>query len=147
VTSALGGRFTLALTGQVDTAEYEARMLAIARACEALGELGEKETPCDPETEEDPDNPWRVLSFKAVDSGDPELKDAEEEAKARLVGHRLYRIVFGRVEPEREDERKHPGDHRKVLMKMSRIVKLFGGTVPQVLLKDEGKPWQAFKTD
>ena len=56
--------------------------------------------------------------------------------------------MFGRVEAER----KHPGDHRKVLMKMSRIVKLFGGTVPQgtvpqVLLKDDGKRWQAIETD
>jgi hypothetical protein len=50
--------------------------------------------------------------------------------------------VFGRV----ETKRKHPGDHRKVLVTVSRIVKLFGGTMPQVLVKDEGKPWQAFKT-
>jgi hypothetical protein len=151
VNSALDGMFTLALTGQVDTAEYEARILAIARACVALKKkLGSKKTPCDLETE-DPDNPWRVLSFQTVDSGDRELKHAEEEAGAdRLVGDRhdrLYRIVFGRVEDEREAERKHPGDHRKVLMKMSRIVKLFGGTVPQVLFKDESKPWQVFKTD
>lgn len=147
VTSALAGRFTLALTGQVDTAEYEARILAIARACVALKKkLGSEKTPCDPETE-DLDNPWRVLSFQTVDSDDRVLKHAEEEAGAdRLVGDRrdrLYRIVFGRV----EDEREHPGDHRKVSVRMSRIVKLFGGTVPQVLLKDEGKPWQAFKTD
>jgi hypothetical protein len=145
VTSALGGRFTLALTGRVDTAEYEARILAIARACEALGALGEKETPCDPESM-DYQNPWRVLSFKAVGSGDGELKDAEEKAEARLVGHRrdrLYRIVFGRVEAEQT----HRGNHRKVSVPMSRIVKLFGGTVPQVLVKDGGKRWRAIKTD
>jgi hypothetical protein len=143
VNSALDGRFTLALTGQVDTVEYKARILAIARACVALEKLGSKKTPCDPETS-DPDNPWRVLSFKTVDSGDQELKHAEEEAQAdHLVDDRPYRIVFGCV----GNKRKHPGDHRKVLVTMSRIVKLFGGTVSQVLVKDEGKPWRAVETD
>jgi hypothetical protein len=146
VNSALDGRFTLSLTGQVDTAEYEARILAIARAYVALEEkLGiELYDPVGVEQNE-PEHPWRVLSYRTVVSGDQELKRAEEEAEARLVGDRrdrLYRIVFGRV----ETKRKHPGDHRKVLVTVSRIVKLFGGTMPQVLVKDEGKPWQAFKT-
>ena len=130
VNSTLDGRFTLALTGQVDTVEYTPRILAIARTYVALGV-------------EPNDRRWRVLSFQKVVSGDQELERAQAEAEAELAGDRLYRIVFGRVGAVRE----HPGDHRKVRVEISEIVTLFVGVMPQVLIKQEGPAWRAVEAD
>jgi hypothetical protein len=125
VQSALDGLFSLALTGKVDTTEYTARILAMARAYNAL-----RIAPRDPS--------WRVLSFRVVAASDEELRGAETEAGARLEGSR-YRIVFGRSGNLRSD----PSNHRRVLVDVHETATTFAGALPVILVKRADDAWRA----
>ena len=130
VRSARENRFTLALTGRVDVLEYEARVLAAARAYIALG--------VDPGTRE-----WRLLSFRAVAGGDDaaQLAGAEQAAGAGLAGRR-YRLEFGRSGSPVAD----PQDHRRMRVQIAERATLFAGAEADLLLQRAGGAWQAVTT-
>ena len=131
VQSALGERFSLALTGKVTFAEYTARILAMARAYEAL-ELASG----DPDAQD-----WRILSFLSAASNDEELQDAQTQTGVLLQGT-VYRIAFGRP----AEMRPSPDDHRKARVKIAETAVLFVGVLPRILIKRAETPWQAIPT-
>jgi hypothetical protein len=130
VNSALDERFSLTLTGQVDTAEYTARILAIARTNVALEAVAPEMLG------------WRLISFQPVVAGDQDLARAENETGAPLLGEARYRITLGRPDAER----RRPGDHRQVEVEIGEVATLFVGALPRVLVKREGAAWQAVET-
>jgi hypothetical protein len=127
VENALKNRFSLALTGRVDTLRYTARVLAMARAYLAVGVRinapGLK-------------NRWNVLSFRAVDEGSAEVKAALRQAGSVALGGDVFRIEMYRpeaVEPQ-------PRDHRKVHVGMRERTVLFVGATNRVVMKaDEAR--------
>ena len=127
VQSALDGSFTLALTGAVGVAEYEARVLVAARAYLAL------------EIEPD-DRDWRLLSFRAVQDGDDELEAAQEEADFVLSGAR-FRLEFGQRGAELDTD-----DHRKVRLEVDERATVYAGALPRLLVQRTGGAWQAVRT-
>ena len=129
VGSAFENSFSLALTSKVDTVEYTARILVMARAYEALG--------VNPS-----DRSWRVLSFRAVAANDRELREAEAEAGVMLGGDRRYRIIFGRA----ANAQRHPSDHRTVRIEIGETATLFAGAPARVLVKREGDAWRVVVT-
>lgn len=130
VRSALDNRFTLALTGQVDVLEYEARVLVAARAYIAL------DVP--PDTRQ-----WSLLSFRAVGDGADaaELAAAEAQAQTALAGNR-YRLEFGRRASQAPD----PQDHRRVRVQLAERATIFAGAEADLLVKRAGGAWQAVQT-
>ena len=130
VRSALEHRFTLALTGQVDVAEYQARVLVAARAYVAL------DVP--PDTRQ-----WSLLSFRAVGDGvdAAELAEAQAQSQVTLGGAR-FRLEFGRRASQAPD----PQDHRKVRVQLAERATMFAGAEPQLLVKRAGGAWQAVQT-
>lgn len=127
VESALGGEFSLALTGRVDTPEYEARILAVARTYLALRiEPGNRR--------------WRLLSFLVAEPGDEARSAAEGAAGVTLPG-RAYRLVFGLAGTAAPD----PADHRQVRIPMQQMVTAFAGAGPTVLVNRDGD-WTAVRT-
>jgi hypothetical protein len=130
VNSALDAGFSLSLTGQVDTAEYTARILAVARTNVVLAVVA-------PEMLR-----WRMTSFQPVIAGDQDLARAEEETGVPLLGEARYRITLGSPEAER----RRPADHRIVEVEIGEVATLFVGALPQVLIKREGAAWRAVET-
>jgi len=129
VESALEGRFSLALTGQVDVEEYTARVLAMTRCYAALS--------LDPG-----DGSWRITSFLSSPVDDAERGQAESEAGGSL-GPEAFRVVFSRALEELEGS----GDHRLVRLGVGETVTLFAGALPRVLVGREGEPWRLVRTD
>jgi hypothetical protein len=130
VNSALDAGFSLSLTGRVDTAEYTARILAIARTNVALAAVA-------PEMLE-----WRMTSFQPVVAGDQDLARAEEETGVPLLGEARYRITLGRPDAER----RRPADHRIVEVEIGEVATLFVGALPRVLIKRADAAWRAVET-
>ena len=87
VENSLKNRFTLELTGKVDTNRYKSRILAMARAYQASGIL---KTPLG-ENPEKVKIQWPVLSFREISANDAELKEGEKQTGLKLQGE-LYRI-------------------------------------------------------
>ncbi len=125
VATALEGAFTSALTGEVDTREYIARTLALVRLHEAL-DIGAG------------DPAWRLLSFRVVADGDPELARAEEQSGRRIVG-RAFRCVLGRA----SGQRPAPDDHREVIVTVDRELTAIVGAGAEILLREDGGAWQS----
>lgn len=124
VDSALEGRFSLALTGQVDTEEYTARILATLWAHRLAGvDRGDRSR--------------RVVSFRGLAADDDELQEAEREAGATLPGAR-YRLEFALVRPGTQ----LPADHRHVLSEVGESVLVMASTLPRALVKAGGDPWE-----
>jgi hypothetical protein len=130
VQSALEGRFSLALTGKVDTTEYTARILAMTRAYAAL-HLNARDR-----------LDWNVLSFRAIAADNEERRSAEGETGTRLESP-CYRITLGR----RGAERRNLRDHRKIQVEMSETVRLLVSTPPWILIKRGTAAWQAVRID
>jgi hypothetical protein len=90
IRNALDGRFTMRLTARVNPDEYQNRVLAMAMVYRALRVSGDA-TGGDPLS-------WIVLSFRSVVRGDPELDQAEIDARVVLHGD-VYRFeLFERVQ-------------------------------------------------
>lgn len=129
VQTALDNRFTLALTGQVDVPEYEARVLVAARSYIALG--------VPPNTRQ-----WSLLSFRAVDGQSVgELDEAETQTGVMLAGNR-YRLEYGRRASQAPD----PQDHRKVRVRIAERVLMFAGAEADLLVRRAGGAWQSVTT-
>jgi hypothetical protein len=127
VRSALDGAFTLALTGKVGVAEYEARVLVAARSYIALGIKPD-------------DRDWRLLSFRAAETGDDELDEAQTKSGVTLSGD-IYRLQFGHVGDELGTD-----DHRKVQIEIGEQATLYAGALSRLLVKRTGGSWQAVRT-
>lgn len=139
----LVGMMTAALTARIDTAEYQARTLAMEAVYWGLGIH-------DPDFFRDYDEKdavpkilrakaaWAVFSFRTVGADDPDVKAAEQATGVRLAGPQRYRFHVYRWGDESPD----PEDMGTVLVEMleQAIACVSGNTV---LLQREGGPWTA----
>jgi hypothetical protein len=131
VENALQNRFSLQLTGRVDIDEYEYRIKVMARAYIACGiDISKKSDQVQRLLAENP-----VLSFRKVQSGDTELKEAENQSGSQLSGQ-IFRIeiVNGQAMIADDDRKKM---HLKVLNKFSCYV----GEMNIVLIKHNDDGW------
>ena len=104
VKNALAGQFSMNLTARVDSTEYQQRVLAMAFAYLALGaeRTGNKRTPVPIGDLKGSSGPgerhfWKLLSFRSITHGDPELAQAEQDAQLTLMSN-VYRCEFYRVD-------------------------------------------------
>jgi hypothetical protein len=132
VEAALAKKFTLVQTGAVDTREYEARVLAVARSYRALGVTGGGR---DAQIRQKAQ--WSVLSFRRLNKGDPEMAAAEGATNTRLTMP-AYRIEFYKHgTPQRV-----PGKVRKIHVPVRERALLFVDGA-RILRKRDNLPWQA----
>ncbi|KST67708.1 hypothetical protein [Mastigocoleus testarum] len=129
VDSSLNQKFSLALTGQVDVNEYTSRVLAMARAYQAIGISSNREA-------------LAVLSFRAVDPNEGELQEAQAQTGVRLQGN-LYRFEFYR----RGRELQHDSDITKVYYEMLDRIVLFVGAPPRIIARVNNGAWQTVRTN
>ena len=133
VTNSLLGTFTLALTGRVTEQEYRSRVLAMARAYDAVG-VG---TGASPGAVLAAKGRWAVVSFRTTDGDDPDVRSAVADTGALLV-QPLYRFELCRRGPVRPSAT----DVAKVHMPVQRRVSLLVDPV-SVLLLESGGRWRA----
>lgn len=127
VANALDGKFSLALTGRVDSAEYQARVLAMARVYRGL-------RPGAPRAGD-----WTVLSFRKVQATDADLLAAAQDAgSAALRVGRIYR--FGLFLPG--ESKQHPNDVRKVRVPIHAEASVFIDE-ERLFLQRDGGTWKA----
>jgi hypothetical protein len=133
VANSLRGAFSLALTGRIQEREYQARVLAMARAYVALG----VDTTQSFATVVRAKARWAVLSFRALDPADEEARTAAKATGAGLT-EPLYRIVAFR----HGGSRPHPSDVARVRVAVERRVELLVDPVT-VLLREETGQWRS----
>ncbi len=127
VRSALDNRFTLAITGRVDTATYEARILAMARAYQAVG-IGLREA----------NGTWGVLSFREIDADEATLVEAQQQTGRRLRGQVRAVVLSREGQPAPV-----AGNHRRVHVPVeTRATVLVGALALALVRRDEGR-WEA----
>jgi hypothetical protein len=135
------GTMTAALTAQIDTAEYQTRILAMEAVYWGLGihdpdfvkQYGDKDAVNKVLRAK---AAWAVLSFRAVKSDEPGLAAAEQATGVRLAGPRRYFFHVYRWGKQIAD----PDDMRVVFMEMLEqgIAYVSGNTV---LLRHDDGPW------
>lgn len=128
VRSALDARFSLAETGEVISAEYEARVLAMARSYIAAGL-----------TSTSAKRAWGVLSFLAAEDG--EVASAQSEAGTNLQGQVWAVELFRRGEA-----RLSPTDHRLVHVAISERLRALVGALPGALVRRGQGRWEFVPT-
>jgi hypothetical protein len=135
----LVGTMTAALTSRVDTAEYQARILAMEAIYWALGihdpdfasKYGDKEAVYKVLQAK---AAWAVLSFRSVQQNDPGLAAAEQAAGARLAGARRYFFHVYRWGKQLPD----PSDMRIVFVEMLEQVSAYASENTVLLRHDNG---------
>jgi hypothetical protein len=129
VEAALENKFSLSLTGLIDTTEYKSRVLSMVRVNDAL-----KLTSLADRRE------WQVLSFQLITSHSEELEEAENETNSKLNG-RIYRFYLIRIRAKVStgDE---PADHRKIRVPIIKSVLLFVDQDMVLLKKSETNEWE-----
>lgn len=138
VENTLQNKFTLSLTGKIDTAEYKARLLAMAYAYKALG-LRYYENP-DPQKGKfdlyKQKSFWKVLSFLVITSSTNELDIAQAETATILSGT-IYRFeVF------KPGEEVKSNNFQTVKYKIQeRVILFIDGR--NILIKNEKSKWEA----
>lgn len=137
VENSLKNRFTLKLTGKVDTNKYKSRILAMARAYQASGIL---KTPLG-ENSEKVKTEWPVLSFREISTTDAELKEAEKQTGLKLQGE-LYRIEIY----HKKSARDHKNDPKKVYVSMQGKMLFLVGSISDVLVKRDEGIWKSVTT-
>jgi hypothetical protein len=126
------GTMTAALTARIDTAEYQARIMAMEAVYWALGihdTLPLNETLRAKAA-------WAVLSFRHAAADETELAEAERATRGRLSGSPRYRFHVYRWGKQIPD----PDDMRTVLVEMRDQVILYVNA-STVLLRRETGPW------
>jgi hypothetical protein len=99
VQNAFKNKFSLALTGKIDTEEYLRRILAMAKIYQALGIKGEK----DPKKEEKINQDkiekasFEVLSFEKVDPSLAELATALKESGLNKIDGSIYQFEIFKI--------------------------------------------------
>lgn len=137
VENSLQNRFTLALTGKVDTNKYKSRILAMAKAYQASGIL---KTPLGENTENSKFE-WPVLSFREISANDAELNEAQKQTGLKLKGD-LFRIEIYHIKNTRD----HNSDHKKIYVSMQEKLIILLGSIPEVLIKRDERPWTSVAT-
>ncbi|MGQ4646492.1 hypothetical protein [Lyngbya aestuarii] len=142
VENALQGKFSLALTGQVDVNEYQARVLAMGYVYRALG-IKEEDFFGGDVADQDAFFPiirekakWSVLSFREVLATDQELQTVQSKTGITLEGS-VYRFEMYR----HGQQSAHPNDFRKRLVAIEESATLFVKGF-QILLKRGAHPWE-----
>jgi hypothetical protein len=132
VEAALGKKFSLTPTLDVDTREYEGRVLAMARVYRALGiTTGNRDTQIRQKAK------WSVLSFQKLDRPTRELRGAEK-ATARVCTLPAYRFeLYRHGRPVNKGK-----DVRKIHVPIHERAFLFVDTL-QVLFKRGTRDWKA----
>jgi hypothetical protein len=127
VESALANLFSMKLTATISTRVYVARVLAMARVYRALGVTSKRMKEI-----------WNVLSFRAIDPEDPELKKAENATGVVLTGD-LFRFEMYQPVPVA----KQPADFRRKNKGVTLRNVLFIGGNNRVLVKPDNADWKA----
>jgi hypothetical protein len=130
VDSALGNKFTLALTAHVTSQEYQHRILALFRVYQVLTrQLNPNDLQVDPQDK----SRWLLLSFREVLPGDAEFQQAQTQGG--IIEGTVYRFDVSRNGPFAPD----PGDPRRREVRLEDRTVLFAGAlkgqVPRVLKK------------
>ena len=128
VRQAVENRFSIRLTARVTVAEYQSRILALSRVYAAVGDLGNIDTIR---------RQWIVLSFRTVPTGDQDLHEAEDQARAVLRG-RVYRVELCDYVPVRA---RKPVDGRVGILRFPLVdLRMFYASASsiRVLTKREG---------
>ena len=130
VTNSLEGRFSLARTGRIQEHEYRGRVLAMARAYEALETIGARDGV--PFRKSD----WAVLSFRGMDPADGVAETAAGETGVRLTAplHRFDVFLHGA-------QRRHPTDVTRVLVDVGLRIELLVDPL-RVLARQQGGSWR-----
>ena len=137
VYNSLKKAFTLSQLGKnIDTDEFEARMLAMNRAYQSAGLL--KPHPPGEISQDDRDiqRKWPVLSFKKVRSDETELQEAQTKTRIKLKGN-IYRIEIFHAGDTQEHE-----DHRKIQVEIRDKFIIFVGNLRHVLIKKNDGTWK-----
>jgi hypothetical protein len=144
VENSLKNRFTLKLTGKVDTNKYKSRILAMARAYQASGilktPLGENSEKIKSEWQKIKSE-WPVFSFREISATHAELKEAEKQTGLKLEGE-LYRIEIYHIKNMRD----HINDPKKVLVSMQGKMIFLVGSISDVLVKRDESTWKSVTT-
>ena len=125
VENALQKKFSLALTGQVEVRQYEARLLAMANVYRVLGIATADR------------GLWSVFSFRKVEPTEPELQQAKAQTGTTLQGS-IYRFEIYR----HGSSSLHPDDPRKRLVEIQEMVTLFVAPI-RILLKRGSGAWES----
>ncbi|HEX7154843.1 MAG TPA: hypothetical protein VF618_25395 [Thermoanaerobaculia bacterium] len=92
VESALADRFTLELTSAVDTHQYTARVVAMARAYRAIGVTSSRQK-----------GEWQIISFRSIAATSKDVKAAKSDTGVQLGGpifrFDLYQPVLVAAQP------------------------------------------------
>jgi hypothetical protein len=99
VQNAMKNKFSLALTGKIDTEEYLRRILAMSKVYQALGIKGEKDPNKEDKINQDKIDKasFSVLSFEKVDSSNSELVTAKKESSVTKIDGILYRFEIFKI--------------------------------------------------
>jgi hypothetical protein len=109
VRTALQGKLSLRLTARVDSAEYVSRVLAAAFAYLSLGaERTSPPRPMNPRRLADERSNWKMLSFRCVAQGSPELEQARQQAGLTMHGC-VYRMEAYKPREQNEKGKRVPG--------------------------------------
>ena len=124
VESALQNQFSLSLTGKVDISEYQARVLAMARAYLAVGVS-------DPRRR----GQWSLLSFRKLPPNDPDLQTAQAQTGVVLQGdiYRFQLYLHGLIS-------QHPTNIRQRRVEVRDIVELLVDPL-QIFRRSDSGPW------
>jgi hypothetical protein len=130
VAMAAAGKFSLAQTGLISTEEYEARVLATARAYRSLGIRGGSQG-----SQLRKKGAWAVLSFQRLTTATKEVKSAEGD-----TGTAIELPAF-RFEMYRHGKRHdHPTDVTKARVEMHQVALLIVNPA-HVVVKHGARPW------
>jgi len=124
VDNALQNKFSLTLTGKIDTDEYKTRVLSMARVYITLGAIDQGR------------GLWGVISFKKVPKNDNELQQAEVQSGESLQGT-VYRFVLFR----HGQTTTSPNNFKKKRVSIRETATLFADPI-KILVKRNNDPWQ-----
>lgn len=124
--NAVKNKFSLALTGRVDIAEYKRRLLSMARVYKLLGSTSENERAS-----------WAVLSFKQLAIADSEVQDAQEKTQTTL-NIPAYRFLLYR----HGDWRKDPANPHKIRVAIMQDVVTLLVDSERILYRYGSGQWQ-----
>lgn len=127
VENALKNRFTLTLTSRIGTTEYVRRVLAMARAYQAVGVSLRSRRGKDK---------WSLISFRPAGPRDADMREAEHATGQRPEGQ-VFRFELAQV----RDVAAQPSDFRKIRKALHHRRTVLVGDGPAVALRSDGD-WQ-----
>lgn len=142
VKNSIDAEFSIATTSKVTFEEYVARLLAMHRAYQAVGEIPPRPDASGtiPNSERERWTRaralWSMISFVPVDQTDPDVVAAASD------GHPLGGIIY-RIHLYRQNgELNHPNDFRKVHIRIGAEKQLLVDPRPRALVKSAAGKWE-----